>query len=78
MIDFTAIIERLKTILSEEHQKTKIYDRDVASALELDPQYFAVIKRRNKVPYEAIAHFCKAHHISINWILFQQQPQKLK
>jgi hypothetical protein len=77
MIDFLEVVERLKSILEQQLQKSKIYDRDVAVALELDPQYFAVIKRRNKIPYEAIASYCKNHRISINWVLFHQKPQKL-
>jgi hypothetical protein len=77
MIDFLEVTERLKSVLTQQLQKTKIYDRDVAAALELDPQYYAVIKRRNKIPYEAIANYCKKHRISINWILFHQKPQKL-
>lgn len=77
MIEFLDVTERLKEILSQQLSKKKIYDRDVATALELDPQYFAVIKRRNKIPYEAIANFCRAHCISINWILFRQKPQRL-
>jgi hypothetical protein len=77
MIDFLEVTERLKSVLTQQLQKTKIYDRDVAAALELDPQYYAVIKRRNKIPYEAIANYCKKYRISINWILFHQKPQKL-
>lgn len=69
-MDFLQIIERLKTILAISLKKNKIYDRDLAYALDLDPQYFAVIKRRNKIPYESIAYFCNEAHISINWILF--------
>lgn len=77
MIDFLKVIERLKSILTQQLQKNKIYDRDVAAVLELDPQYFAVIKRRNKIPYEAIANYCQKNHISMNWILFQQKPKRL-
>lgn len=77
MIDFLEVTERLKSVLTQQLQKTKIYDRDVATALQLDPQYYAVIKRRNKIPYEAIANYCQKNRISINWILFHQNPQKL-
>lgn len=69
-MDFLHIIERIKKILGTSSKKNKIYDRDVAQALKLDPQYFAVIKRRNKIPYESIAYFCNEANISINWILF--------
>lgn len=77
MIDFYDVMQRIKQILSPQIQKEKVLDRDIADALALDPQYFAVIKRRNKIPYESIAHFCKEHHISMNWILFSQKPQNL-
>jgi len=58
-------------------KKEKILDRDIADFLELDPQYFAVIKRRKKIPYESLAHFCTQHNINLNWILLAQKPQYL-
>jgi len=77
MIDFHDVIQRIKQVLTLQINKEKIRDRDIADALALDPQYFAVIKRRKKIPYESIAHFCKKHKISINWILLAQKPQYL-
>ena len=77
MITFTDVMQRMRMILHTQTSQKKIRDRDIASALGLDPQYFAVIKRRNKIPYEALAVFCKKHRISLNWLLFAQQPQKL-
>ena len=69
---------RVKEILSEKNNTTKIKDRDIADSLDLDPQYFAVIKRRKKIPYENLAYFCKRHKVSFNWILLEQKPQYLK
>jgi len=77
MIIFDDIILRLKEIIATDQNQNKIYNKDVARALDLTPQYFAVIKKRGKIPYEAIALFCKKHHISINWILFEQEPKLL-
>ncbi len=77
MIDFHEVMQRVKEILSTQTKKEKILDRDIADSLELDPQYFAVIKRRKKIPYEPLAHFCKRHKISLNWILLAQKPQYL-
>ena len=77
MINFSDIILRIKKIITEDREKQKIYNKDIAQALELSPEYFAVIKKRGKIPYEAIAHFCKERKISINWILFGQEPKKL-
>ena len=77
MIDFQDIMQRIKQILSEHNKKEKILDRDIADALKLDPQYFAVIKRRKKIPYEAIAYFCERYNISMNWVLLKQNTSNL-
>ena len=77
MINFQEVIQRVKQILAQHNKKAKILDRDIADALELDPQYFAVIKRRKKIPYEAIAYFCRRYNISMNWILLEQSTPNL-
>ena len=77
MIDFQEVMQRVKTILLQESKQAKVLDRDIASALNLDPQYFAVIKRRKKIPFVHLAYFCKAHKISMNWVLMEQKPQYL-
>jgi len=78
MINFYEIMARIKQVVSTKLGTDKIRDKDIADALALDPQYFAVIKKRKKVPYEAIALYCKKYHVSMNWILFAQKPQMLK
>jgi len=75
MIEHNEVMHRIKTILSSKIQKDKILDKDIALALEIDPQYYAVMKRRKKIPYEAIAYFSKEYKINMNWILFAQKPQ---
>jgi len=77
MIDFQEVMQRVKQILSQHNTKKKILDRDIADTLKLDPQYYAVIKRRKKIPYEKLAYFCKENKISMNWILLEQKPQNL-
>ncbi|WP_309496378.1 hypothetical protein [Sulfurovum sp.] len=77
MIDFQAVMQRLKHVLSLHQKKEKILDKDIADALKLDPRYFAVIKKRKKIPYEAIAYFCEQYHISMNWILLEQNTPNL-
>ena len=78
MIDFQEVMQRIKEILIIKRKKEKILDRDIADTLKLDPQYYAVIKRRKKIPYEKLAYFCKENKISMNWILLEQKPQNLK
>jgi hypothetical protein len=75
MIDFLEVSERIRSVIKTKMKKEKIYDRDIAKALNLEPQYYAVIKKRKKIPYEAIAAFCYAHKISMNWILLSQYPK---
>jgi len=77
MSDFQAISIRLKEVITLTEKKAKILDKDIARSLALDPQYYAVIKRRNKIPYASIALFCKHNKLSINWVLFAQKPQYL-
>ena len=69
-MEFEEIINRLKEIISQNFKTKKIYDKDVAIALKLDPQYFAVIKKRKKIPFEAIAYYSHNNHENMNWILF--------
>lgn len=77
MIDFSEVMQRIKTVLSSKIQKDKILDKDIALALKLEPQYYAVMKKRNKIPYESIAYFAKRQKISMNWILLAQKPKNL-
>ncbi len=77
MINFYEVMQRIQLILKDIHQKEKIYDKEIALALHLDPQYFAVMKRRKKIPYEAISYFSKLHKLNMNWILLAQKPQYL-
>ena len=77
MIQFNDIMHRIEKIVTANTEKRRIYNKEIAQALELTPEYFAVIKKRGKIPYEAIADFCQKREISINWILFGQEPQKL-
>ncbi len=77
MINFQEVMQRIKEILIIQTKQKKILDRNIADALKLDPQYYAVIKRRKKIPYEKLAYFCKENKISMNWILLEQKPKNL-
>ncbi len=77
MIDFDEVMQRMRSILSTQIKKKKILDKDIAIALQIDPQNYAVIKRRKRVPLEAIVYFSKTHKLNVNWILFSQKPKYL-
>jgi len=77
MIDFNEVMQRIRSILSQQKKKEKILDKDVALALDINPQNYAVIKRRQRIPYEAIARFSKKNRLNMTWILFAQKPKYL-
>ena len=77
MIEFQEVMQRVKEILLTSQNKEKILDRDIAEALGLDPQYFAVIKRRKKIPYKQLAYFSHSQKLNMNWLLMKQKPQYL-
>lgn len=77
MIAFDQVIQRIKKIMIDDREGQRLYDKEIAQALNLTSEYFAVIKKRGKIPYEAIATFCQKREISINWILLGQGETKL-
>ncbi len=77
MIDFYEVMQRIRRVLNTQIKKEKILDKDIALALKINPQNYAVIKRRKKIPFEAIAYFSKKNKLNMNWILFAQKPQYL-
>ncbi len=76
MITFSQVMQRIQTLLEKDNRQ-HIYNKDIAYALELTPEYFAVIKKRGKIPYEAIAAFCFTRQVSLNWILLGQGEKRL-
>jgi phage repressor protein C with HTH and peptisase S24 domain len=77
MTNFDDIVERLKDIISEEIGSKKVFDKDVAMALGIEPVNFATMKKRNKIPFVELSEFCAKKRISLNWLLFDQAPESL-
>jgi len=76
-IHFHNIMQRLETILREKKNKEKILNKELASELGLTPDYYAVIKKRDKVPYLSLALFAQKEHINLNWLLLGSPPKHL-
>lgn len=75
------ITEELKDIISTEikdNESRKVKDADVARALGISPQLLATAKNRGKILFEEIASFCAMKRISINTLLFGQDPKSLE
>lgn len=77
MLIVSEIIEKLKDILSQDGKSGKVFDKDVATALELSQVNFATMKNRGKIPFSNILDFCAKKKISINWLLYNQNPGSL-
>ena len=76
MLHFDEIIEKLRDVLSTE-KKNKVFDKDIATALDITSVNFATMKKRDSVPYSNILDFCALKKISINWMLYGQDPSSL-
>lgn len=79
MLIVSEIIEKLKDILSNDNSSVpkRIYDKDVANALGISQVNFATMKNRGKIPFDSILDFCASKKISINWLLYNQNPSSL-
>jgi len=76
MLHFDEIIEKLRDVLSTE-SKGKVFDKDIANELNITSVNFATMKKRDSVPYSNILDFCALKKISINWMLYGQDPSSL-
>lgn len=72
------ILPKIKDIISLEVGDKKVFDKDVANALNINQATFATYKSRNKIPYEEVMEFCAKRKISINWLFYNQITQSLE
>jgi len=77
MFNINEIIEKLRDVLSSEKNDGKVFDKEIATALDLTSVNFATMKKRNSVPFSNILDFCALKKISINWLLYGQDPSSL-
>jgi len=78
MLSMSEIIEKLKDVIAETKIGGKVFDKDVANALNIPQATFATMKKRNSIPYEEILAFCALKKISANWLFFDQTVDMLK
>tara|TARA_B110000046_G_C12936997_1_gene374027 strand:+ start:170 stop:826 length:657 start_codon:yes stop_codon:yes gene_type:complete len=77
MFNINEIIEKLRDVLSSEKDTGKVFDKEIANALDLTSVNFATMKKRQSVPFSNILDFCALKKISINWMLYGQDPSSL-
>lgn len=77
MQNYNEILEKLKDILSKELDNKKVFDKDIAQALNINYAVFRKAKQYNRVLYLEIMQFLAKRNISINWFFFNQLPESL-
>lgn len=77
MQNYNEIIEKIKDILSQELGNKKIFDKNIATALNINYNNFRKQKARGTIPYYEIMSFLAKRNISINWFFFNQLPESL-
>lgn len=77
MLNIYEIIEKLRDVLSSEKSDGKVFDKEIAQALDVTSVNFATMKKRNTIPFANILDFCALKKISINWLLYGQDPSSL-
>jgi repressor LexA len=77
MQNYNEILEKIKDILSQELGDKKIFDKDIAQALNINYDSFRKQKARGTIPYYEIMSFLAIRNISINWFFFNQLPESL-
>ncbi len=77
MQNYNEILEKLKDILSKELDNKKVFNKDIAQALNINYDVFRKAKQYNRVPYYEIMQFLAKRNISINWFFFNQLPESL-
>lgn len=73
---FNKITEKLRVYLQQKYD-AKIYDSDIAQALNISKEHYSRSKKNNNVPLKSIIEFCAKENIVINYILFDQSPDSL-
>ncbi len=72
MTTFNEIIDRIKEVLETKK------DTDVAQALNIKRNTFALRRKRGSIPYEEILTFCNKKDISVDWALTGKRPKSQK
>lgn len=74
VFDLKKILDRIAHILEVDSGETP-YQKDIAAVLSISPSSLANMKSRGNLPIKEIALFAAERKISINWVLFGQNPR---
>lgn len=69
MLDITAVVKRIKVVLSDEY-RIKVLDKNVAHELSISSTRLSSMKSRKLVPYDELTMFCIKRKVNSNWLFF--------
>ncbi len=73
MNEFKTILIKLKEIIAGQHKSnSKVLDKHIAAALDINPATLASYKRRDTLPYKAILTYCHNNRLDVRKILFDE------
>ena len=77
--DFNAVMNKIRIHIeqTQDNKDKKVYDADIAKALDISKEHYCRSKKESKIPLQAIINFCAKENIVINYILFDQMPDSL-
>jgi SOS-response transcriptional repressor LexA len=78
LLTINDVLPKMKEIIADELDKSKVFDKDVADILGIKQLSFATMKKRGKLPLKEILEFCAKRKISINWLLYNQSTKSLE
>ncbi|TLP36225.1 S24 family peptidase [Arcobacter arenosus] len=74
--NFESVMQKIRVYLQEKND-CRVFDKDIAKALEISTEHYSRSKTENKIPLQPIINFCAKENIVINYILFDQMPESL-
>ena len=63
-------IKRIEKIVSFE--KKRVYEKDIADALNMDHSLYSETIKKDELPYAEIVEFGKKHKIDLNYLFCKQ------
>ena len=76
VMEHDKVLERLAYVVESAIGKIP-YDKDIAKELGLSPANYSNMKKKKKLPLEAIIGYCALKRVSINWLLYEQSSEML-
>ncbi len=76
-MNYQEVMERVGEIVEYEIGREP-YDKDIAEAIGLSPASYNNNKQKDIINFERVADYCARNKVSINWVMYGQDPKMLE